>query len=275
MTYIELLKRIDTLAPLPKTLMDIEEFKKTNNFESTDLAKIIEQDPIMVSTILKTANSAMFGFASKVDTLSRAISLMGVNFAVSIALGSGIKQALNSDLNAYGVNNDSFLRIANMQSNFISLWIGKVNIDLKNDLILPSFLQESGKFLINSALADEGKVNEFMQQVVSNPEKINLIEKSFVGMSTAEVTSAIFKHWNLTHTIINSIKFSDDPIKALPQVKQHAQILNISKLVCNIINPLSENSITLGKQKAIEFGFDIKPFEIAVEKMQERLLDEK
>ncbi len=94
-------------------------------------------------------------------------------------------------------------------------------------------------------------------------------------MSTAEVTSAIFKHWNLTHTIINSIKFSDDPIKALPQVKQHAQILNISKLVCNIINPLSENSITLGKQKAIEFGFDIKPFEIAVEKMQERLLDEK
>lgn len=274
MTYIELLKRIDTLAPLPKTLMDIEEFKKTNNFESTDLAKIIEQDPIMVSTILKTANSAMFGFASKVDTLSRAISLMGVNFAVSIALGSGIKQALNSDLNAYGVNNDSFLRIANMQSNFISLWIGKVNIDLKNDLILPSFLQESGKFLINSALADEGKVNEFMQQVVSNPEKINSIEKSFVGMSTAEVTSAIFKHWNLTHTIINSIKFSDDPIKALPQVKQHAQILNISKLVCNIINPLSENSITLGKQKAIEFGFDIKPFEIAVKKMQERLLDE-
>lgn len=157
MTYIELLKRIDTLAPLPKTLMDIEEFKKTNNFESSDLSKIIEQDPIMVSTILKTANSAMFGFVSKVDTLSRAISLLGVNFAISIALGSGIKQALNSDLNAYGVDSDAFLRIANMQSNVINLWIGKVDVELKNELILPAFLQESGKFLINNALFDEKK----------------------------------------------------------------------------------------------------------------------
>lgn len=79
MTYLELLKKIDSLAPLPKTLMDIEEFKKSDNFETSDLAKIIESDPLMVSTILKTANSAMFGFVSKVDTLSRAISLLGVS----------------------------------------------------------------------------------------------------------------------------------------------------------------------------------------------------
>ena len=32
MTYIELLKRIDTLAPLPKTVLDIEEFKNINSF---------------------------------------------------------------------------------------------------------------------------------------------------------------------------------------------------------------------------------------------------
>lgn len=274
MTYIELLKRIDTLAPLPKTLMDIEEFKKTNNFESSDLSKIIEQDPIMVSTILKTANSAMFGFVSKVDTLSRAISLLGVNFTISIALGSGIKQALNSDLNAYGVDSDAFLRIANMQSNVINLWIGKVDVELKNELILPAFLQESGKFLINNALFDEKKENEFMQEVTSNYHNISAVEKAYVGMTTAEVTSAIFKHWNLTQNIINSIKFSDDPSKALPLLQKHSQILHVTKILCNLINPFDESSISLAKQKAAEFGFELKPLEAAIAKMEERLLDE-
>ncbi|WP_419769945.1 MAG: HDOD domain-containing protein [Candidatus Marinarcus sp.] len=274
MTYIELLKRVDTLAPLPKTLLQIEEFKKTDNFESTDLSKIIEQDPLMVSTILKTANSAMFGFVSKVDTLSRAISLLGVNFTISIALGSGIKQALESDLNAYGTTSDAFLRIANMQSNLISLWIGKIDVNLKNDLILPAFLQESGKFLINNAIVDENKTEEFSQKISTHFNGISNIEKEYVGMTTAEVTSAIFKHWNLTQTIIHSIKFSDEPAKALPQIQKHAQILYISKLVCNIVKPFDESSITFAKQKVVEYGFDLKPFEAAINKMQERLLDE-
>lgn len=274
MTYIELLKRIDTLAPLPKTLIDIEEFKKTSNFDSSDLSKIIEQDPIMVSTILKTANSAMFGFASKVDTLSRAISLLGVNFTISIALGTGIKQALNSDLNAYGANEETFLRLANMQSNFISLWIGKVDPELKNELILPAFLQESGKFLVNSAVVDENNTDDFMNEVTLDFKNISQIEKNFVGMSTAEVTSAIFKHWNLTQNMIFSIKFSDNPEKAMDKIKKQAQILHISKIVCNIVKPLDDESISLGRQKAIEFGFDPKFFDAAVEKLQDRLLDE-
>src|SRR3990167_2705281 len=183
MTYIELLKRIDILAPLPKTVLDIEEFKKTDNFDTDDLVKIIEQDPLMVSTILKTANSAMFGFASKIDTLERAVTLLGINFTISIALGTGIKKALNSDLNAYGGNSDEFLRIANMQSNFVSLWMNQVDMELKKELILPSFLQESGKFLINSAIVDENKKDDFLQQINERFDDISAVEKEFVGVS--------------------------------------------------------------------------------------------
>ncbi len=271
MTYIELLKRIDTLAPLPKTVLDIEEFKKTDNFDTDDLVKIIEQDPLMVSTILKTANSAMFGFASKIDTLERAVALLGINFTISIALGSGIKRALNSELNAYGKDSDEFLKIANMQSNFVSLWIDQVNVALKKELILPSFLQESGKFLINNAIVDENKKDDFLQQINERFDDISAVEKEFVGISTAEVTSAIFRHWNITQNIISSIKFSDDVTKVPPQFEKHAKILNIVKLVCNISKPFDERCIKEAKIRVEEFGFDPKPFDEAVTKMQTRI----
>jgi HD-like signal output (HDOD) protein len=274
MTYIELLKRIDSLTPLPKTILDIEEFKKTDSYDTDELATIIEEDPLMVSTILKTANSAMFGFVSKIDTLSRAVNLLGISFTISIALGSGIKRALDSDLNAYNVSSDDFLRIANMQSNLVNLWIGKIDNDLRNELILPAFLQESGKFIINRALSEENKIPEFSQKVISNFKNIGEIEKEYVGMTTAEVTSAIFKHWNLTKNIINYIKFSDDPSKALPEYVKQAQILNIVKDLCNIVKPLDQTVIDSAIQKAQDYGFDTKPLKAAISKMEDRILDE-
>ena len=274
MTYIELLKRVDSLAPLPKTILEIEEFKKTDSYETDELTKIIEQDPLMVSTILKTSNSAMFGFTSKVDTLSRAINLMGINFAISIAIGSGIKRALDSNLNAYNSTSDDFLRIANMQSNLVSLWIGRVDADFRNELVLPAFLQESGKFLINSALNDEGTLNECAQKISNNPNDLSLIEKEFVGMTTAEVTSAIFKHWNLTRNIISYIKFSDNPEKAMPIYKKHAQVLHIVKDLCNIINPLNDTAIQNAIKKAEEWDLNAKALKTAISKMEDRILDE-
>lgn len=275
MTYIELLKKIDTLAPLPKTLLDIEDFKSTSNYDIEALSKIIEQDPLMVSSILKTANSAMFGFVSKVDTLNRAVNLLGVNFTISIALGSGIKRALDSDLNAYNASSDDFLRIANMQSNLVNLWIGRLDNELRNELVLSAFLQESGKFIINNAIVEENKTQEFSQKILNNFDKLDIIEKEYVGMTTAEVTSAIFKHWNLTKNIINYIKFSDHPNKALPEHKKHAQILHVVKKLCNIVKPFDSKIIEEAVTKAEEFGFDSKILRSAISKMEDRILDEK
>lgn len=274
MTYIELLKRIDTLAPLPKTVLDIEEFKKTDNYDTNDLVKIIEQDPLMVSTILKAANSAMFGFVSKIDSLNKAVALLGINFTISMALASGIKNAINSQLVVYGGDSDMFLRIANMQSNFVSLWMNQVDMELKKELVLPSFLQESGKFLINNAVMDEGKKDDFLKQINERFDDISAVEKEFVGMSSADVTAAIFKHWNIAQSITNGIKYSDDVSKVPPQYEKHAKILNIVKLVCNISRPLDEKCIALARQRVQEFGFDLQPFDTAVAKMQTRISEE-
>ena len=85
------------------------------------LAKILEQDPLITSTLLKVANSAMFGFNNKVETPSRAIHLLGVNFTLSIAFGSAIKNSLDTDLGTYGLSSEGFMRIANMTSNLVNL----------------------------------------------------------------------------------------------------------------------------------------------------------
>lgn len=37
------------------------------------------------------------------------------------------------------------------------------------------------------------------------------VEKNFINMTSAEVTAAIFEHWQLSNNLINLIKYVDNP----------------------------------------------------------------
>lgn len=275
MSLTNIAKQIDSLPPLPQTIIELEKFKKSGSTEISELINIIEKDPLIVATLLKVSNSAMFGFVSNIETPSRAINLLGVNFTISIALASNMSKSINTDLQGYGKTSDDFLRIANMQSNLVNLWIGKIDRNLRDELILPSFLQESGKFLISNEIKILGKQQQFLEAVTNNYFDIASVEKEFVGITSSEVTSNIFKHWGLSNDLVNDIKYADRPESANVKATQYAQILNIVKNICNIVKPLDEKAIELGVQKAKSFGLDEKPLRQAIEKMSDRLLDEK
>jgi HD-like signal output (HDOD) protein len=267
-------KKIDSLPPLPQTIIDLENFKKSSNKDLDTLLKIIEQDPLIVATLLKVANSAMFGFNNKVETASRAIHLLGVNFTLSIAFGSAIKNSFTSGLEAYGTTADGFMRLANMSSNLLSLWISRVDPALKDELVLPAFLLETGRFVLASVANENGTEDEFLQKIKSDPLNISKIEEEYFQATSAKVTASIFEHWNLSDTLINIIKYSDDLENCPASYLKEAQILNVIRVACNVTDPLSDSFSTEAVQRAKSFGLDTRNLEKAIEKMQDRMLDE-
>ena len=269
-----LTKKIDSLPPLPKTVIDLENFKKSSNKDLDTLLKIIEQDPLIIATLLKVANSAMFGFNNKVETASRAIHLLGVNFTLSIAFGSAIKNSFTSGLNAYGLSTDDFMRLANMSSNLLSLWIGRVDNALKEELVLPAFLLETGRFVLASVASEDGKDEEFFKKIKQNPESISALEKEYFNATSTQVTASIFKHWNLSDSLINIIKYTDDLDNCPEKYSKEAKILNVVKTICNVTDPINDTFAEAGVEKASGFGLETRNLEKAIEKMQDRLLDE-
>ncbi|NLO16888.1 MAG: HDOD domain-containing protein [Arcobacter butzleri] len=274
--YMEtIMKKIDSLPPLPQTLIRLQEFKEQGSNDIKELISIIEKDPLTISTLLKVANSAMFGFVSKIETPSRAVNLLGIDFTISIALASNISKAVNTNLQSYGKQSDDFLDIANLQTTFINLWISKVDPKLKDELIIPAFLQESGKFLISDIINTLGVNSSFLQEVNSRFDDITSVEKEFIGITTSEITAAIFRHWNLTPSIINTIRYSDEPLQASTLLQKYAQVLYIAKLICNIIKPFDQKVIDKALKDAQEFGYEEKPLKEAILKLQEKIKSDK
>jgi HD-like signal output (HDOD) protein len=266
-------KKIDSLPPLPKTVIDLEEYKRSGCKGSEELLEIIAQDALIVATLLKVSNSAMFGFRSSIETPGRAINLLGINFTISIALGSSIQNLINTNLSAYGISSDDFMRISNLASNLISNWL-KSDFDLKEELVLPAFLQETGKFIVSDMVTENHQEVEFLSKV-KNSDDISEVEKEYLnGESTSTITASIFEKWNLNENLVNSIKYVDNLDDAPTRFLKHNQILHVVKTICNIIDPFSEANIALGISKAKEFELDVKALEKAVEVISDRLLEE-
>lgn len=273
MSSNNVLEKIESLPPLPKTIIDIEEFRKKLNKEPLDLLKIIEKDALIISTLLKISNSAMFGFRSKVETPSRAINLLGINFTISIAIGGTVQNLLMTNLEPYGITSDDFMRASNISSTLANLWLSKIDIDLKEEIILPALLQETGKFILADFILNEKKSEEFKSKIASG-KSVEEAEKELLGLTTSQITAQIFRHWKLSDNLINMIEHVDDLENVSEGFKRKSRILDVIKTACNIKDPLSEENIQKAIKKATTYGFDVKILGKSIETLQDRLLDE-
>lgn len=259
-----IIDKIESLPPLPKSVTDLETFRVQADKEPLDLLKIIEQDPLIITSLLRVANSAMFGFRSAVETPSRAINLLGINFTISVALGTVVQDLIKSNLNAYGVSIDEFLNTCNLSSTIVNTWVGSIDFDLKEELLLPAFLQETGKFIISEIISEDKKEEEF-KKAISDGGDIVELEKKFTGYSCAKITANIFKHWKLSPNLIFTIGFVGD-LKTCPeQFQEKVKILEIVKTLSDITAPLSDENIEKALNKAKAYGLDVAILEKSIE----------
>lgn len=265
-----ILNKIDSLPPLPKTIIEVEEFRKKPNKEIADLLKIIEKDALIVSTLLKISNSAMFGFRSRVETPARAVSLLGINFTISIAIAGTVQNLLKSDLEPYGVNVNDFMKASNTASILANLWLSKIDLALKEEIVLPALLQETGKFILADYIKQEN-LSETFRGKVDLGELIEDVERNLLGITTSQVTAQIFRHWKLSDKLVNMIENVDNISNVSDEYKKQTQILEVIKTAAYIKNPLSDENVKKAIEKASKYKLDITSLKNAITTLKDRV----
>lgn len=266
----KLIAKIDSLPPLPQTALDIDRFKNSADKDPNALVEIVQKDPLIVSTLLKVSNSAMFGFKKKIESAKMAVSLLGVNFTVSLALGSAIKNCVETSLEAYNANTEAFLDNAALSSSFAAKWVAKVDSSLQDRVLLPAFLLKTGMFVIAMTLEEDGKTAAFKEQVMAS-RAIGEIEMEFVGVQTPLVTAAIFKHWQLSEVLIDDLENMQKVYESQDESLKVAQMLHIINTLCSITEPFSDAAIESAISDAGKFGFDIESLQKLINITKENL----
>ncbi|WP_297440508.1 HDOD domain-containing protein [Sulfurimonas sp.] len=257
---------IKSLPPLSKTIMDINRVYADEEAGVGELAKVIQHDPMIVANLLKNANSPLYGFGKEIKNVAQAVSLFGMSMTRSIALGNSVRKLLNVDMQPYNVTSEQFAEISSMQATLILKWYNKVDRHKAEDLYLAAFLQETGKILIASYLIQEDEDLSFKSELEFS-NNIAEVERSYVNVTSSEVTAEIFQHWDFDKEFVDMIKYADNPAAAPEELREYATALHIVKTILPINKPFSEQSINFGLRQARDAGYDHEILEDAIDDM--------
>ena len=138
-------ERIKALPPLSNSFHQMNEIFHNPESSVGDLARVIEQDPMLVANLLKVANSPLYGFRREIKNVVQAVSLFGMSTTRSLVTDMSIKKLLQVDMAPYGISPEEFALISGMQSALMMRWYTKVDPKKLDMLFLASLLQETGK----------------------------------------------------------------------------------------------------------------------------------
>jgi len=275
MAYIPLIARVNSLPPLPESVLKIETLYASDDPDIDDVVKIIEADPALTADILVKVNAPFYGFSKKIVDILQAVTLFGATQIRSIVLSSSINRAFDIDLSPYNISTLEFSKISTIQSELAFQWYMGINIETARKLTPIAFLMETGKILIAKEILQEGKTELFLSDSLKYKD-LSYVENIHTSMTTAQINAIIFEHLNLNETFYETMKYLDIE-KDIPQNMQSIEgiviALRVVRAAINVQDQLNDYSLKNAFKILEANSLDIDAFKRVVKRVKRKYFE--
>ena len=190
---------------LSDSFIRIKELIDDDSSTIDDIADVIILDPALTGTILKLANSSLFSYPGKIDTISKAVLVLGItevyNFVIAFFTSRAFK-ALNVDQDYL----DDFW-CKSVDCALIVKYLG-VHLRIPNAerLFITGLLHNLGELVVQQISPEKALVaNKFTAtELPWNKQKQTL------DFSYGECAAELLKQWQLPFSIIEPIRNQDN-----------------------------------------------------------------
>lgn len=86
----DLINKVGSLSSLPDSYHRVDAAVSDSSGSARDIAEAIEMDQSMSARVLRLANSSMYAFPARVDTITRAVTIIGTKQIKDLALATCI-----------------------------------------------------------------------------------------------------------------------------------------------------------------------------------------
>ena len=213
LTLEYIVNKVEDMKVLPEIINKI--IVLTDDPDSTvhDMEEVILQDQVLTTKILRLANSAYYGYARKISTISQATVLLGFQAIKGIALASTVRTYLMDELRGYSLEKNelwSQSQTCAIVSRFIAKSIKYYNPE---EAYIAGLLRDIGKTILNQHME-----KEYMEVLLKMEEgNISFLdaEREVLGFGHAEIGEKIAEKWNLPKDLVEAIGYHHTPELAI------------------------------------------------------------
>lgn len=196
---------------------------RTLNDEDADVVTVrdvIAKDPSLTATLLRMANSALFGLSRSVTTLDSAISVVGMSQIRARALGICLAQVFTLPA---GLNRLEFWRYSMVCAGYAKFLANEVQID-EQQAWLTAMMLRLGELLIAQRQPD---LLESIEKLPCAPGERWQRERAVVGFDEGQITAEVAKRWDFPDEVVQALGHGADALAAT-QVSKLCAVVHLA-----------------------------------------------
>jgi putative nucleotidyltransferase with HDIG domain len=228
----EIEKFIEKMPSLSTTVGKVMEICSRTDASPNELNKVISLDPVLAGQLLKLINSAYYSLVNKVTSLTRAITMLGMNTVKNMALSTAIIRTVAGTKKSRALPTTKF-------------WAHSIGVGVSAKLLgeakgLP--VMEREELFIAGLLHDLGKVpfgDDYIEALnIAKFEQLPLyeVELDVMGINHQEVGLMIADKWKLNDVITSCIGTHHETTELQGEIGQKVALVALGNMYTNIFD---------------------------------------
>ncbi len=223
-----LIEQSPQISSLPTIFYRINEAVEDPECSFVEIGEIISGDPSLSARLLRIVNSSFFGFPSKIETITHAVTIVGMAQLNDLALATTVvNQFRGIPENLISMKKFWFHSVATgLAARIIAVYRREPNADR---FYLMGMLHDLGRLILLL------NVPEKMQKVVSLYENGGLLhdaENAIMGADHAAVGGMLLKVWKLPEMLQEAVAFHHIPGQS-PCYPAAASIVHVAYIIAH------------------------------------------
>ncbi len=215
--------RLDALISDPDSAID-------------DISAVINTDPALTTRLLKIVNSPFYGFPSQINTISRAITIIGTRELTHLVLATSVMNAFRG-IPANLMDMDTFWRHS-LACAITAKYLAEATHQTNHEqYFIAGLLHNIGSLVLYQSVPELAR--EAINSARFGHEVLHEAEKRIIGFDHAEVGAILIQNWRLPESLAQVARYHHQPGKA-EQDQLEVSIVHIADILVSSV-PFGHN----------------------------------
>ncbi|MCC5451769.1 HDOD domain-containing protein [Rheinheimera sp. UJ51] len=205
MNALQYAQNVQELFSLPDSYFRVKELMDSDTANLDDIADVILLDPVLTSKILKLANSAVYRLPYQVETINKALLVLGKTQVYNLILSIGISTAC-SKLNTQAIDTERFWE-QSVNAALIAKYLAqRIGLKHPDRSYVSGLLHNIGELVV---VQQNAEVAAACQEYTDEMKPWQLQQK-LLGFSYAACGAELLNMWQLPDSIVEPLALQNN-----------------------------------------------------------------
>jgi HD-like signal output (HDOD) protein len=205
------------------------------------ITSIIMQDAGLSARLLRIVNSPYFGFPRKIDTISRAVMVVGTQQLHDLTLATSIVKIFKSIPERF-VSMESFWKhgvACGLGARVIAGLNRESNVER---FFVAGILHDVGRLIMYDKIPE--MMDEAFSHVLNHPAPMFTVEQQIIGFDHAAVGGTLIEAWRLPGSLEEIVRYHHTPQNA-NHYRVEASVVHIADVIAHAMQCGSSGELTV------------------------------